>query len=98
MTHPTISSPAEAEAVLKECECGKKVAACGSTEICLTCMRKLNPKEFRETLYDLLNTWTANRPDVEVDELHSLCPAISSMIHLQSRNSSAAQGEIRATA
>jgi len=76
----------EAEDIMQTCECGKKMPACGTTEICLTCVRKLNPKEFRETLYDLLDTWTSNRPDIEVDELHSLCPAISSMIRLQSRD------------
>jgi len=85
---------AEAEAIMQTCECGKKIPACGTTEICLTCVRKLNPKEFRETLYDLLSTWTSNRPDIEVDELQSLCPAISSMIRLQSKHEAAmAQGE-----
>lgn len=75
----------EAESILQTCECGKKMPTCGSTEICLTCVRKLNPHEFRETLYDLLSTWVANRPDIEIDELHSLCPAISSMIKLRGR-------------
>ncbi len=83
--------PVEAEAIISHCECGKKMPTCGSTEICLTCVRKLNPQEFRETLYDLLTTWTSNRPDVEVEELHSLCPAIGSMIHLRSRNQSKAE-------
>lgn len=46
----------------------------------------LNPKEFREILYELLGTWTASRPDIVVDELHSLCLAISSIIRLQSRD------------
>lgn len=77
---------AEAEKTMTLCECGKKMPACDTTEICLTCVRKLNPKEFRETLDELLSTWLAGRPDVEVEELHSLCPAISSMIHLQSKH------------
>jgi len=81
-----IHTRAEAEAIIRLCECGKKTPVCGSTEICLTCVRKLNPSEFRETLYDLLETWTANRPDIEVEELHSLCPAISSMIRLRARD------------
>ena len=77
--------PVEAEAILRHCECGKRLPACGSTEICLTCVRKLNPREFRETLSDLLATWTANRTDIEIEELHSLCPAIGSMIHIQAK-------------
>jgi hypothetical protein len=89
---------ADAESTLSQCECGKKMPACGSTEICLTCVRKLNPKEFRETLNDLLSTWVSNRPDVEVDELHSLCPAISSMIHLQTKHTSSGRGETEANA
>ncbi len=76
----------EAEAIITLCECGKKMPTCGTTEICVTCMRKLNPKAFRDTLQDLLETWTANRPDVEVEELNSLCPAIGSMIRLESRH------------
>ena len=87
------TAPTDAEAIIRFCECGKKMPTCGSTEICLTCVRKLNPKEFRETLHDLLATWTANRPDIEVEELHSLCPAIGSMIHLQSKNKPIAVGE-----
>lgn len=77
---------AEAETTLTLCECGKQTPRCDSTEICLTCMRKLNPKEFKETLQDLLDTWVSNRPDVEVEELHSLCPAIGSIIRLQSKS------------
>jgi hypothetical protein len=77
--------PVEPEAIMNHCECGKTMPSCGNTEICLTCVRKLNPNEFRETLYDLLSTWTSSRPDIEVKELHSLCPAISSMIHIQTK-------------
>ena len=84
------SVPVEAEAIISHCECGRVMPACGTTEICLTCVRKLNPREFRETLSDLLMTWTANRPDIEIEELHSLCPAIGSMIHLQSRRKAVA--------
>jgi hypothetical protein len=81
-----IEIPVEAEAIMSHCECGKKMPTCGTTEICLTCVRRLNPKEFRETLHDLLATWTSNRPDIEIEELHSLCPAIGSMIHLGVKN------------
>ncbi len=84
LSNPTRS---EAEEIMQTCECGQKMPTCGTTEICLTCVRKLNPKEFRETLYDLLDTWTSNRPDIEVEELRSLCPAITSMIRLHSRDS-----------
>ncbi len=83
LSNPTRS---EAEEIMQTCECGKKMPTCGTTEICLTCVRKLNPKEFRETLYDLLDTWTSNRPDIEVEELRSLCPAITSMIRLHGRD------------
>jgi hypothetical protein len=80
-----IPTRSEAEAILKICECGKKTPTCGTIEICVTCMQKLNPKQFKETLEELLDTWTANRPDVEIEELHSLCPAIGSMIRLESK-------------
>ena len=76
---------AEAEAIIKLCECGKRTPTCDTTEICLTCIRKLNPQEFKETLHDLIETWTSNRPDIELEELNSLCPAIGSMIRLESR-------------
>jgi hypothetical protein len=82
-----LDTPVEAEAIMSHCECGKKMPTCGTTEICLTCVRKLNPKEFRETLHDMLATWTSNRPDIEIEELHSLCPAIGSMIHLEAKHS-----------
>lgn len=85
MTEQTMTR-AEAEATITLCECGKQVPTCGSTEICVTCMRKLNPREFKETLQDLLDTWVSSRPDVEVEELHSLCPAIGSMIRLRSKS------------
>jgi len=89
LLHP---NRAEAEEIMQTCECGKKMPTCGTTEICLTCVRKLNPKEFRETLYDLLDTWTSNRPDIDIDALHSLCPAISSMIRLQAPDEPNAAG------
>jgi hypothetical protein len=92
MTQQTFTR-AEAEANINTCECGKTLSRCGTTEICLTCVRKLNPKEFRETLVDLLTTWTDNRPDIELEELNSLCPAIGSMIHLQARNAAASKAE-----
>ncbi len=82
----TTSPRSEAEEVVTLCECGKPLPRCDTTELCLICMRKLNPKEFKETILDLLDTWTTNRPDIEVEELKSLCPAIGSMIRLQSRD------------
>ncbi len=92
MTDTTPTRP-EAEKTNALCECGKKLPRCDTTELCLTCMRKLNPKEFKETIIDILDTWVSNRPDIEVEELRSLCPAIGSMIRLRSRNKPAPEGE-----
>jgi hypothetical protein len=95
MTSQNISNE-EAEITLRICECGKPTSVCGTTEICLTCVRKLNPKEFRETLNDLLVTWVASRPDIEVQELESLCPAIGSMIKIHARDPADAEDEFPA--
>ncbi len=94
MTDKDITTRDEALSIIKTCECGNKTPICGTTEICVTCMRRLNPKQFKDTLQELLETWTANRPDIEVEELHSLCPAIGSMIHLESRNKPEAEDQL----
>ena len=82
---PNITDRTEAESIIQICECGKKTPICGTTEICVTWLRKLNPLQFRGTLQELLDTWTSNRPDIDIEEFHSLCPAIGSMIRIDSR-------------
>jgi len=67
-------------------ECGKSTPRCDTVEMCGTCIRKLNPKEFRQSILELLETWMEGRPDMDVQEMTSLCPAIDAMIRSKAKS------------
>ncbi|HUL13267.1 MAG TPA: hypothetical protein VLU73_14005 [Methylococcaceae bacterium] len=72
------------EDVIRFIECGKSTPRCDTVELCGTCIRRLNPKEFRQSILELLETWMDGRPDIDVKEMTSLCPAIEAMIRTKS--------------
>jgi hypothetical protein len=73
------------EDVIRFIECGKSTPRCDTVEMCGTCIRKLNPKEFRQSILEILETWMEGRPDMDVKEMTSLCPAIDAMIRAKAK-------------